>query len=320
MNRTKRSIVIAAAMMTLSVGVPYSVHAQTNSGAVNVGKLPTVAQALPIPPSNFDPLTATANQLKEYGFPKIPINPNQLATWKYAMSHAKYYVAPQQSPSTTTHGLYNTTYSSNWAGYLVKGGTNGSDTYNNTSAQWVQPSYTGTADPSFWVGQGYTSDIVQAGADSNASSAGGSTQYEFWVEDYPNGTIWQKSPVLYKNDTVYVDVTYGGSTSSAFLENVSTGYYTTVSFNTPYFYGNSADYVNEAVGSSYNNWTSWGSTNFSQCDLNWDNTNGTSGGGQFNSYNDTKTIMTSNGASSGTVETQPGNINNSTDGFSLTAQ
>lgn len=99
------------------------------------------------------------------------------------MANAKHYVKPEQTVSQAVHGT-TSGYSTNWAGYVVQGSSNKSGTstplYTNVSANWVQKAYTGGADPSFRVGlDGYTGsgDVVQAGADSNASSIGGSSRY-----------------------------------------------------------------------------------------------------------------------------------------------
>lgn len=198
----------------------------------------------------------------------------------------------------------------------------------DVQATWTQPSYNegldlNPADPSFWVGMGGyggVQNLVQAGADSGANNAGGSTQYEFWVEDYSgnpatNGTHWEAKPVVYPGDTLYVDVTYAGATSLAYLENETTGQYTTVTFNTPNYNGSTADYINEAVGSTYTDWSSWKSVTFSGANFSY---NG--GGGVINAFPTTEIVMTNTGTSSGTVESQPGPINASINGFTITAK
>jgi hypothetical protein len=234
------------------------------------------------------------------------------------MERALTYVAPQQTVSNIAAHV---AYSNIWAGYVVPS----SGVYDVQSA-WVQPSYNEgldlrPSDPSFWVGMGgwNTSNLVQAGADSGANNAGGSTQYEFWVEDYStnpatNGTVWEAKPGVNPGDTLYVDVTYEGSTSLAYLENETTGQYTSVYFNTPNYDGSTADFINEAVGGTYTDWSSWKSTTFSGANFSYNN-----GGGVINAFPSTKVIMTSNGTSSGTLESKPSALNSSINGFSITA-
>jgi hypothetical protein len=235
------------------------------------------------------------------------------------MQHAQTYVAPSQSTATgTAPNLPHVTYSNNWAGYVVQS----SGVY-DVQGTWVQPSYNegldlNPADPSFWVGMGgfnTTQGLVQAGADSGANNDGGTSQYEFWVEDAPQGTIWEAKPAVSPGDTLYVDVTYGGSTSSAYLENETTGHYTTVTFPSPDYNGATADWINESVLYTYTDWTSWNSVTFSGANFSYN-----LGGGVINAFPDTKVIMTNTGTSSGTPESVPGAINSSINGFTITAK
>jgi hypothetical protein len=297
----------------------------TDTNSVSSQATPEAAQLMTglragiAPPANFDPLAASAAQLKEYGFPARPTNHARLSAWIDVMGHAKHYDIPKQAPSTAVHNQYGSTqYSSNLAGYVAQGSINGGEPYSDATAIRTQPGYSGSSDPSFWVGLGgfTTNDLVQAGADSNAIAAGGSTQYEFWLEDYPEGTVWEANPVLYSGDRVYVDVTYNGSNSTAYFEDYTTGHYSMVYFNAPYYDGSTADLINEAVGATYNNWTSWGITSFSQ------GSSVESNGYEvtLTSANDTMIDMTNNGTSSGTPETDTSSINDSTDGFTATAE
>lgn len=276
----------------------------------------TFPPGLAAPPNGFNPLQATLAQLSAYGFPAKPSNPAALATWTTAMEDAKTYVVPEQSISS---GPNHVVYNNHWAGYVVPS----SGVY-DVSATWVQPSYNegldlNPADASFWVGMGgYYADsngLVQAGADSGANNAGGSTQYEFWVEDAPLNTHWEAKPVIQPGDTLYVDVTYDGSTSQAFLENETANTYTTVTFNSPDYDGSTVDVINEAVGATYTDWTSWGHVTFTGAIF----TAG-SEGGDLTAFPTTKIIMTNNGTSSGTEESVPGALNSSTSGFTVTAK
>lgn len=174
--------------------------------------------------------------------------------------------------------------------------------YTEAYGEWNQVAYSGTsAVVSFWVGMGGwtgSSSIVQAGADSNVP---GSPKYEFWVEDYPLGTIWEAQPAVNAGNRLYVHVQYLGSTSIAFLLNESTTQYTTVTFNSPYYDGKSADYIYEAPLSPP--YPSWGSTLFSCC---WLSSN-LSGFGYFNSYNYEKINMRYGGVLHGWPSDNPSN-------------
>ena len=262
-KRTKIfSVVIITLCLILLAGV-LPVSANSNQGSI-----PTLAPPLAVPPPNFNPLTATDQELQQYGFPSRPSDAKELQEWENVMQYAKQYVKPDQHPSSFIHGLVRTSTSSHWAGYVVNGTDNkingNAPLYTQATGEWTQPTYSGTnAVASLWVGMGGwtgSSSIVQAGADSNVP---GSTKYEFWVEDAPAGTVWEATPVVNAGNILYVDVQYGGSTSTAFLLNSSTTQYTTVSFNTPNYDGKSADYIYEAI--NYPPYPSWGSSAFSSC-------------------------------------------------------
>jgi len=293
------SLIVISASLVFSSSVLANIPLKSNTRGIKPNVVEHIA-----PPDNFTPLTATPEDLKKYGFPQKPTNSTDLKEWKNAMENAKHYVKPIQTPSTSIHGLYSTGYAYNWAGYAVQSVYNGGVNYTRAWAQWNQPSYSGSADPSFWVGVGgyIYSGLVQAGADSNAPAQGGSNRYEFWVEDAPDGTIWEAAPAVSGGDNLYVIVEYHGSQSSAFLENVTTGNYTIVYFNSPHYDGTCAEIMHEAPGYVYG---SWGTMNFTNANV------GTStSSGLFTNYNYTKVIMTNNGGSSGSWEAYPSSASN----------
>ena len=270
--------------------------------------IPTVIEPTnEIAPDGFNPLTANAEDLNKYGFPQKPTDPEKLKKWTYAMQHAKHYVKPDQSPSQWTNG---TAYNNHWAGYVIKASDNivngMTPKYTEAQGSWVQPTYTGSSVPAFWVGMGGYSDsyIVQAGADSNATYIEDGvlkSPYEFWVEDYPIGVVWEKAPALNGGNTVYVDAWYTPSSSYAFLENITTGSYTTVPFSSQNYTGSSADFIYE-MHFNYANFTP---TTLQGCWLSYNLSNGTNNQGAASSYASTKVIMTNTGTSSGTIKASP---------------
>jgi len=210
-----------------------------------------------------------------------------------------------------------------WAGYEVDSGSNGGNTFDPSSATWVEPSfneayYSGI--PAFWAGIGGGSNagnyVVQAGASSAANRDGGAQPYMFFVEDGGYDFLrWIKDVALYGGDTAYSQVTYEGSTSWAYVENETTGVHTSLYFETPDFNGHSAEWIYEAVDTTAG-YRAGISTHFSSAQL----TTMAGGGGLFWTYNTTKDIMNSNGkCSGGTVEGQPGPINENTSGFPVSS-
>jgi len=301
-------------MNSLAYAEPYSTM---NSNVKGI--MPSVyAPTNEIAPDGFNPLSATTEELNKYGFPEKPSDPEKLKKWTFAMQHAKHYVKPEQSPSQWTNG---TAYNNHWAGYVIKASDNlvngMTPKYTEAQGSWVQPVYTGSSVPAFWVGMGGFTDapIVQAGADSNATYIKDGvlkSPYEFWVEDYPIGVVWEASPKLNGGDTVYVDTWYTTSSSYAFLENITTGLYTTVPFNSTYYSGSSADFIYEM----HVNYANFSPTTLQSCYLAYKLSNGTSNQGAASSYTSTKVIMTDNGLSTGTVKASPGTLSNAS--FTIT--
>ncbi|MHB1505961.1 MAG: hypothetical protein ACYCVA_04625, partial [Sulfobacillus sp.] len=249
-----------------------------------------------------------------------------LQAWVTAMQAAKQYVTPNPIPSTTsaTTASSSPQYNTHWAGYWVASSNNGGIVVTQTSASWQEPYYPYSNNqgvPAFWTGIGgvTSSSLVQAGASSEFQVLHpGYPQYSFWVEDYPYNT--KSIPVtkvpISAYDQLYVSVTYNGATSSAFLENETTGKYTTVNFNTPDYSGTSADYINEAVDPPTFGYPDWGQTTFSGCQLSTSN----GSGGLFWTYATTEVFMTNTGTSSGTPEATPGPIiEGNTNGFTITS-
>jgi hypothetical protein len=267
---------VASLFLALAVCLSLLLPLASNAGTVGTG--PSLASSLPVvvnnvipqPPASFDPLTATPGDLQKYGFPAKPTNAEDLAAWDNVMKHAKQYVKPIQIPSLNRFGLVETWYNwvpetaTPWAGYDVESGYNNTATFYSACADWYQPSYVGTHWTAFWAGMGGevpNNDLIQAGACSGAEYYGGTAPYEFFVEDYPNGSIYEAAPALNAGDDVNVQVWYdGNSTGFVFLENETTNQYTEFDFNAPYFSGASAEWVNEETAES-----KWGSVNFWGC-------------------------------------------------------
>lgn len=233
----------------------------SNSPAINSTSqsLPIVAKAtinntILKPPADFNPLNATPADLKKYGFPSKPTDETSLKSWTRVMEHAINYVAPDQTAldpkSYPTNGLVDSEEWDNWAGYVQISSDNSNASYQEAFGDITVTQYTGTACPSYWYGMGGYNDsnIVQAGFWTNADHNGGSSHCEFWVEDFPNGTILEANPYIAPYDEVSIDVSEGTTTSTAFLENLSRNTYTTITFNTPYLSHNSADAICEAAG------------------------------------------------------------------------
>ncbi len=95
-----------AACVTLPLSLPTTAHARARVGGVP----DTWCQPLQVfsqPPAGFNPLRATASQLKRYGFPPRPPqgDAGALAAWTKAVSSAKFYRPPHPICGTSSHAI-----------------------------------------------------------------------------------------------------------------------------------------------------------------------------------------------------------------------
>lgn len=263
-----------------------------------------------IPSTIFNPLTATDEELKEYGFPSKPKDSKNLIKWQKIMSHAKKYTPLNVVYSNTTKGTY---YNNLWSGYVAPSSSNNNIQFFQTNTEFILPSYNGSNydDPAFWTGiGGYngSQDIVQAGADINATGTdekgnpiyGGTTKYQFWIEDYPENVSYITGITIKPGDTLYINVEYSNGQSYALFEDETTGYYGTISFDGKYYDGSSADAIYEATGAQYHG--SWGNVNFISNTAYYNNSNRA----ELDSLNTDELILTT-GDTVGAVPSPLGN-------------
>jgi hypothetical protein len=195
----------------------------------------------PIPPAGFDPVTASAAKLAEYGFPPRPAGGQALRTWLTVLRKAHPATPPGHlmvgHPAERLSAAPAVTVEDNpiWAGNMAT-----SETYTNVYAYWLEPSIAKADCPtdyqmeSTWAGLGgWHSDIlVQAGTQYGEGQLYGSglSNHQAWYEliDTATGT----------DDFVPIDVTatVGGemyvniyrassSTYNIYVENEYTGQY-----------------------------------------------------------------------------------------------
>lgn len=242
---------------------------------------------LAAPPTGFDPLTASDQDLAANGFPPKPdanVNPAGFETWSRAMSAAKQRIIPKLQVSTIVHGPIqipntlpnaaisrNEIGSYNWAGFV---NTNATTLHTDptaildVSADYVVPTASqapgtctgGWAYSSSWVGiDGVGSpDVLQAGSEADAYCKEGATSqfYSAWYEWFPSYPVRVTNlPVAAGND-LYVSVWSKGSggRAHAFILNYNTGQYVVVKLTAPFgvrLVGNSAEWVVERPGTGF---------------------------------------------------------------------
>jgi len=259
-------------------------HLQPNEHALNLPGATTIEA----PPADFDPVAASDEELAYYGFPPRPNQFTQAkayATWFKAMRASKVRIVPQLEQTAIFHGplkpakvadptavesnpllstqARNTSYSSNWSGYVdFSGATSyGSSSYyflvNDFTVPVAQQAFgacTGGWDwGSAWNGiDGWGSpDVLQAGIEFDAYCSGSarSSYYSAWYEWYPYGEVRIGNLPIAPGDDLFVEVWHTSSTQGyAYLVNYNNNQSVEIGFTAYPGYplvGNSAEWVVE---------------------------------------------------------------------------
>lgn len=277
------------------------------------------------PPERFDPLRASRGTLLANGFPPRPPSSGPgaaiaVAAWRRAMDHSRNYAGPPHpvcasvrhsappaiprlGPNYVTHIT-----TGNYAGFGTPYTYDGTQRFTWAESTWVQPSVPGNSnytdykdapDASLWTGTGGSKYIIQAGADSIATST---PQYRFWTEDYPNDTVWE-GPTIRPGQTAYAYTLYQGSSQCYYyLLNESTGSYQSFVNSCPYDGDSNAYFINERLSGHY----------LPDYDLAAISSNAYGNGSSYNLSQDTDQYrMTSNCLDTGVLLSEPSTISDS---------
>ena len=208
-------------------------------------------------------------------------------------------------------GIRHQATSTNWSGYA---GTTG--TYSSVSASWTQPAGTcsrGDQYAAFWVGiDGYSSNSVEQDG-TLAECYHGTAYYYSWWEMYPANSVQTVGTSVRPGDSISASVVRTGTSYNLSLTDSTRP---ADSFTTTQTCSNcansSAEWIAEAPSSSrgvlplanFGTWTESGAT---------DKSGSTSG--VISTFPDDEITMVD---SSGLVKAQPGRLNGSGNGFTVT--
>jgi hypothetical protein len=268
-------------LVLMSVSIPHRSSASESSAMISAG-IPGVMRFAP-PPSSFNPLMASNDQLLRYGLPPRPDaskSPKLYAQWMQGMSIRLIAVVPTFTRTTVQHGpardvptndksrpkngaTYNTT-SSNWSGYTILDidgpflPSQSTTSIASVGAELAVPKATctqlksGQYWSSQWVGfDGFVSrDVVQAGVTADLSCPAAMASYYLWMEWFPAYEIKIGTFPVAPGDELLIMVMKVDTTSTArvFIESVETGNYTSLQLNAPAgvnFVGDSAEWIVE---------------------------------------------------------------------------
>lgn len=199
--------------------------------------------------------------------PAMAASAGQHSTTKATAHHLNpgglFHAAPGRH--TETVNGKSISYSTNWSGYAITGGT-----YSTTTATWTQPAAScsrgdGETDMSPWVGiDGYSSDTVEQ-TGTSADCDGSSVDYYAWYEMYPQNYVTINHTVK-AGDVFTGTVTHNsGSSYTLTLKDVTENWTNTVTKSLSGTKNNSAEAVLEMAA---NNLTKFSTDPFSSFTVN----------------------------------------------------
>ncbi len=221
-----------------------------------------------VPPPSFDPLTASAGRLSEYGIPTAK-EVGSRSRWITIMRAARYSAPPEEliagGPADPAGPEMKCSSSSiycwPWAGYVATGETN----FNYVEASYAEP-YIGSSVCSnvavgSWVGIGgyNTSILAQAGTSFGDTAQGQPNLHNEFQELVINST-GTYAPVWYGKvtygDPIYANVSYTPTTPgwgkySYYVSDGANGNTLDVTASASHYDGSSAEIITEAPG-TYN--------------------------------------------------------------------
>jgi hypothetical protein len=248
-------------------------HRNTNQLATNLAGVTTFAA----PPEGFIALTASDEELSNFGFPPRPdpaASPKHYASWTKAMLASRKRIVPTLEQTSIFHGParlregaesseVTALVSYNWSGYVnLNGATRfGPSSFSGIATEVVVPTALeafGICSPSAdyassWVGIDgvLADDVLQAGIEFDADCFNGvtATLYSPWIEWYPSSEIRISNLPIAPGDDYYVQVWNTSATQGyAYLVNENAYEAMTISFTPPSgtkLVGNSAEWVTE---------------------------------------------------------------------------
>jgi hypothetical protein len=245
------------------------------------------------PPSDFNALEGTNDELKSYGLPPKPnkaADPGRYAKWAKNLSKPLTFVPPtfkiidkkRTSLADKMGKVKNDVTSGNWSGF-VSTDLDTADQFTLVEGEWIVPNaypdssgVDGVYLVSNWIGiDGWNSgDVLQAGTDSECTVSGGtivSQSASAWFEWYPAFSVAFSNFTVLPGDTIWGYVYAESSTVGfAFLMNVGAGTYTSITFDAPAgtsLQGNSAEWIVEdpSTGTAEYMFPNFGATFFYDC-------------------------------------------------------
>jgi hypothetical protein len=252
------------------------------------------------PPPSFDPFTARPEDLKKYGFPAVPDDPQHLERYKRVFGQIKNklnYIEPtfrvntdrkhgprkQQKRAETKHKKdAGTETSTNWSGAVVFAPAG--DSFKWVEGDWVVPDVDASTENQWyysasWIGidGDGSGDVFQAGVECEAYRSGASVTRNIypWWEWFPIAEVQITNFAVSPGDMITMVLCSangaGSTTGTVSITNRTTGATTSVTLTAPagtQLKGNSAEWIVEAptVGGTQSAVADYGQVFFNVCE------------------------------------------------------
>lgn len=244
--------------------------------------LPKGARTFELPPDGFDPMTASAGELRRYGLPRRPdpaSEPHLARLYAQAFSRPRTFLRPELVVDSRIDAINakregKADFSSgDWGGAVVT--TPASDPPNLVFAQFqvptvlnIDPELTQKLVTAFWVGiGGYgNNSLLQAGIAATVTPGPwpiqpiGSVSYWAWTEWYPNGYVVDNLAIS-PGDAVSVLVCAPQPDHGyVSMENITTGQIVSIGVDPPSGLtanGPSAEWIIESLSADTADFTPW---------------------------------------------------------------
>lgn len=242
-----------------------------------------------VPAANFNPLTASADDLVKNGFPAIPETGEHRDRFNKVIGQMKnklHFVEPTfRVNRDKTHGprkqasAAGTQTSTNWSGAVVRAPSG--DSFKWLEGDWVVPDIDAPAENQWYYGASWigidgdgSNDVFQAGVGCEVYRSGNTITRMFypWWEWYPAYEVQITNLAVNPGDMITMLLcSTGPATGTVFFSNRTTGATATVGLTAPQgtkLVGNCAEWIMEAptVGGAQSLLPDYGEVFFSVCE------------------------------------------------------
>lgn len=317
-----------------------------DGGKIYVYKVDGVTHRFPLPPEDFDPITATDEQLETYGIPPRPdINDkDDYLSWVEIVDGVDFVPMTElkvmrgdNSEASSNNTRYETAgysavssrTSQSWSGYVSSLSSSSSEFYNQVQVDYVEPtvkSSSGVSGNGVWIGLGGTNgstSLVQAGT---AVELFDPNKHYAWFECLGPGHHNPPQPIrgidVNPRDKIHIYISFQAANGifNWYVVNSTTeqALSDTPEYDSDiYFDGSTVEWIVERPLLTYADGTSgygelgdYGSVTFTNCKAMLNTSTSWIKLGDLSNVSSRK--MTSNGSSSGRTLSSPGSINGDT--------